>query len=85
MADQCKELPEHGLCRVKAGRDSVRKAWFADSQFSNGLVHPDREAPAALRDRVHRIRADRANSVVVRIQQVLRVQADIRHAPEWAE
>ena len=65
------------------GRDSVRKAWFAGSQFFNGLAHLDREAPADLRDRVHHIKADRANSVAVRIQQALRVQVDIRRAPEW--
>ena len=64
-------------------RDSVRRAWFAGSQFSNGLVHLDREAPADLRDRVHHIKAGPANNVEVRILQALRVQVDIRHAPEW--
>ena len=68
---------------LKAVRDSVRKAWFADSQFSSGLVQVDREAPAVLRDRVHRIKADRANSAVVRIQQAHRVRVAIRHAQEW--
>jgi hypothetical protein len=65
------------------GPDSVRKAWFADSQFSNGLVHPDREAQAVLRDRVHHIRAGPVNSVAVRIQQAHRVQVAIRHVREW--
>jgi len=63
-----------------AGRDSVRKVWFADSQFFSGLVH---QAQEALRDRVHHIKAGRVNSVVVPIQQALRVLADIRRAPEW--
>jgi hypothetical protein len=65
------------------GRDSVRKAWFEGSQFFNGLAHLDRAALVALRDRVHHIKADRANSAVVRIQPALRVQVDIRRAPEW--
>ena len=64
-------------------RDSVRKAWFADSQFSSGLVHLDREAPAVLRDRVHRIKVDPANSVAVHIQQAHRVRVAIRHAQGW--
>ena len=64
--------------------DSVRRASFAASQFSNGLVHLDREAPAAdLRDRVRRIKAGPANSVEVHIQQAHRVRVAIRHAPEW--
>jgi hypothetical protein len=66
-------------------QDSVRKAWFEDSQFSSGLVHLDREAPAVLRDRVHHIRVDRENSAVVRTQQALRGPVVIRHAPEWVE
>jgi hypothetical protein len=61
---------------------SVRKAWFADSRFSNGPVRP---APEALRDRARHIRADRANSAVVRIQQALRGLVVIRPAPEWVE
>jgi hypothetical protein len=58
---------------------------FAGSQFFNGLVHLDREAQVDLRDRVRRIKADRANSVAGRIQQALRVLADIRQDPGWVE
>jgi len=65
------------------GQDNVRKAWFADSQFFNGLVQVDREAPVVLQDRVRHIKADPANSVEVRIQQAHRVRAAIRHAPGW--
>jgi hypothetical protein len=74
---------ERGLCRVRAGRDSVLKALFAGSLFFNGLAQGDREGPADLRDRAHHIKAGRANSVAGRIQQALRVLADIRHGPEW--
>jgi hypothetical protein len=59
---------------------SVRKAWFAGSRFSSGH---GRLAPEALQDRVHHIRVDRANNVVVRTQQVLRGLAAIRLAREW--
>lgn len=62
------------------GRDNVRKAWFAVSRFSSGLVH---QAPADLRDRVRHIRAGPANNVVVRIPQAHRVRVAIRHGPEW--
>jgi hypothetical protein len=61
-------------------RDSVRKVWFADSQFFSGLVH---QAQEALRDRVHRIRVGPANKAEVRIPQAHRVRVDIRHVPEW--
>jgi hypothetical protein len=61
---------------------SVRKAWFAGSRFSSGLVRPAQEV---LRDRVRHIRADRANSAVVRTQQALRGLVVIRPAPEWVE
>jgi hypothetical protein len=64
-------------------RDNARKVWFAASQFFNGLVQADREAPVALRDRVHRIKAGPANNVEVRIPQARRVRVAIRHAPEW--
>jgi hypothetical protein len=66
-------------------RDSARKAWFADSQFFSGHAPLGREAeaPAALRDRVLRIKAGPANSVEVLIQQAHRDRAAIRHAPEW--
>lgn len=63
-------------------RASVRKEWFADSRFSSGHV---RLAPEALRDRARHIRADRANSAVVRTQQVLRGLVVIRLAPVWVE
>jgi hypothetical protein len=63
-------------------RDNVRKAWFAGSRFSNGQDHP---APEALQDRVHHIKADRANNVAVRTQRVLRGLVVIRHDLEWVE
>jgi len=64
---------------------SVRKAWFADSRFSSGQGQADREAPVVLQDRVHRIKAGPANSVVVRTQQALRGRVVIRLAQEWVE
>jgi hypothetical protein len=63
-------------------RDSVRKAWFAGSRFSNGQDPPVREA---LQDRVHHTKADRANNVAVRTQRVLRGLVVIRHDLEWVE
>jgi hypothetical protein len=65
------------------GQDSVRRAWFADSQFSSGPDLAGLEAPEVLRDRVHRIKAGPANSVAVRIQPALRVRVAIRRAPAW--
>jgi hypothetical protein len=64
---------------------SVRKAWFADSQFSSGQGQADREAPVVLQDRVHRIRVGRASSGVVRTQQALRGLVVIRLVLEWVE
>jgi hypothetical protein len=60
--------------------DSVRKAWFADSQF---FSVPGLQVLAALRDRVHHTRADLANSVAARIRPALRVR-DFRRVREWA-
>jgi hypothetical protein len=65
--------------------DSVRKALFADSQFFNGQGHQVLVALAALRDRVHHIKAGPENSAVVRIPQALHVPVAIRHAREWEE
>ena len=64
-------------------RDSVRKEWFADSQFFSAQGHQARAA-ADLRDRARLIRADRASSAAVRIRPALRALVVIRHAPEWA-
>jgi hypothetical protein len=75
-------LREQDLCRVRALQASVRKAWFVVNRFSSGQGRP---APEALRDRARHIRAVRANSVVVRIQQVLLVRVAIRRVPEWVE
>ena len=77
------ELQVLGRCRVRAGQDSVRKAWFAVSQFSSGLDQAVQAVPADLRDRVLHIKAGPASSVVVRTRQAHRVRVAIRHAPEW--
>jgi hypothetical protein len=66
-------------------QDSVRKAWFAASQFFSGRGRAAQVAPADLRDRARHIRVDQANSAVVRTQQVLRGLVVIRHAREWVE
>jgi hypothetical protein len=55
------------------------------SQFSNALALLDQEAQAVLRDRARHIRADRANSAVVRTQQARRGPVVIRLVLEWVE
>jgi hypothetical protein len=64
-------------------RDSVRKAWFAASQFFSVLVQVAQVVLAVLRDRAHHIKAGPVNSVAVRIQQARRVPVAIRHVRAW--
>jgi hypothetical protein len=59
---------------------SVRKEWFAGSQFFSVPGHLAQAA--ALQDRAH-IRADQANSVVDHIPPAHRVPADILRVRAW--
>jgi len=62
-------------------KDSVRRAWFADSQFSSA---PGLRVRADLRDRDRHTADGRANSAAVRIPPALRAR-DSRRVQEWAE
>jgi hypothetical protein len=64
-------------------RDSVRKAWFAASQFFSGQGQVAQVALAVLQDRAHHIKAGPENSAVVRIRQARHVPVAIRHVRGW--
>jgi hypothetical protein len=64
-------------------QDSVRKAWFAASQFFSGPDRAPQVALAVLQDRAHHIKAGPENSAAVRIRQARRVPAAIRHVQGW--
>ena len=64
-------------------RDSVRKAWFAASQFFSGPGRALQVALAVLQDRAHLIKAGPVNSAVVRIRQAHRVPVAIRRVRGW--
>jgi len=64
-------------------RDSVRKAWFAASQFFSGPGRVAQVALAVLRDRAHLIKEGPVNSAVVRIRQARRDPVAIRHVRAW--